>query len=164
MRNEYKNIYKEDGTIKDNFLFDKEISKIESIRPRRIKRNGIEVNNSTIEDCKQKIYDLRKQKKNINSVTKHKLFNGKINRIGKLNLKPFNSGCIYMLYNLGEVVYIGETECFARRLSEHIKDGIKKFDSFKIRYYIENSEIRKNYEVRMIKKYNPIYNTLHNKI
>jgi|TARA_R110000803_G_scaffold184984_1_gene247317 predicted GIY-YIG superfamily endonuclease len=154
-----KSIFNKDGTMKNHILIEKEITKIEEERPKRYKRNGVEVENKKIKNAKEEIQELRKNNKNIKV---HKLFNGKVGRTAKLNLKYFNTGCIYFLYNKGKLVYIGQTDMFARRLSQHISENKKKFDSFKIRYHIENVNVRENTEKRLIKKYHPKYNKIHN--
>jgi len=152
-------VYNKDGTMKDYILIDKEIVRLEEQRPKRYKRNGKEIENNNIEEFSKELDNLRNIRVNGNKSNKQiKLFKNS----NKLNLEAFNSGCIYMLYNDNELVYIGETVCFISRLSQHIQEGKKEFDSFKIRYYIENDRCRKNTEKRMIKKFKPKYNLIHN--
>lgn len=152
-------VYNKDGTMKDYILIDKEIAKLEEQRPKRHKRNGIEIENNKVEEFSKELNDLRDIRVNGKKSNKQiKLFKNS----NKINLQAFNSACIYMLYDDKELVYIGETICFITRLSQHIKEGNKKFDSFKIRYYLENDKYRKNEEKRMIKKFKPKYNIIHN--
>ena len=89
-------------------------------------------------------------------------FGQKINS-NRINLEGFNTPCIYILYKEDEMVYIGETTSFSKRLAQHITEGKKCFDSFKLRYFIDNDKVRKNKEKRMIKKFKPKYNIIHNK-
>lgn len=70
---------------------------------------------------------------------------------------------VYMLFLDSKLVYIGESNCITTRISQHFKDEIKEFDSYKIYSLIEDTSIRKREEKRLIKKYNPILNFTHNR-
>ena len=71
---------------------------------------------------------------------------------------------IYFLYLDGRIVYIGKSDGNVfKRICDHFKDDSKKFDSFTFRKcYVSDKELLK-IERDLIKQYNPIYNTVHNK-
>ena len=49
-----KSIFNKDGTMKNHILIEKEITKIEEERPKRYKRNGVEVENKKLKMQKKK--------------------------------------------------------------------------------------------------------------
>lgn len=73
----------------------------------------------------------------------------------------FVSG-VYFLVRNKEIVYIGESGCVMTRISQHISEGVKQFDGFKIIKF-ETMKDRKDMEVYYIDKFRPIYNLQHNK-
>ena len=64
--------------------------------------------------------------------------------------------CIYFLISNNEIVYVGQTINFYGRLTAHIKNKNKIFDS----YFIEKHSKSKldDYETEYILKFRPIYN------
>lgn len=68
----------------------------------------------------------------------------------------FNSNVIYYLYHENEIVYIGQTNCLMRRISEHYNDKI--FDTFSF-FIVDGSKMeRLQLEKDLIKKNQPKYN------
>lgn len=63
-------------------------------------------------------------------------------------------GGVYFLYDGDELVYIGQTDNLMRRIGEHIKEGVKRFDSFEL--YETPDRIR--LEARLIGLLKPKYN------
>lgn len=154
-----RSIFNKDGTKKDYVLIDEEIKKLEEQRPKRYKRNGKEIKNDILEDVSKEVEQLRRDRCGADNYKKIKL----LKNSNRINLEGFNTPCIYILYKEDEMVYIGETTSFSKRLAQHITEGKKCFDSFKLRYFIDNDKVRKNKEKRMIKKFKPKYNIIHNK-
>jgi hypothetical protein len=84
------------------------------------------------------------------------------NQYAVSNVKElFYSPCIYFLYFGGKIVYIGETISLMQRISQHVNDGVKEFDSFTFEV-IEGSGVqRKHRESCLIRKHKPKYNKVH---
>mgnify|MGYP002398217192 CR=1 FL=1 len=74
----------------------------------------------------------------------------------------YNISGVYFLFKDDNLIYIGESSCIIRRISEHITNGVMTFNYFKIFQIEPNSDARKEIEKRMIKKHNPICNLQHN--
>ena len=55
----------------------------------------------------------------------------------KINYSELLLSGIYFLISEGEVVYVGETDCIARRIGEH--NGNKTFDNFNFFGWIQKS-------------------------
>lgn len=64
---------------------------------------------------------------------------------------------VYLLFDDGKVVYVGQTNDIFRRISEHSRDGSKAFDNFK---YLEcdDEKTRLMIEYHLIQRYKPKYN------
>jgi excinuclease UvrABC nuclease subunit len=65
-----------------------------------------------------------------------------------------------MLYRGDKIVYIGQTECLARRIAEHLQSD-KEFDSFVVHSFIEDNYVRLKKEQILIRKHRPAYNVVH---
>ena len=65
-----------------------------------------------------------------------------------------------MLYKDDKIVYIGQTECLARRIGEHMQ-STKVFDSFSVHSFIEDEYIRLKKEQILIRKHKPALNVTH---
>ena len=136
------------GKKKFNQIVNEEINKIEAQRPSRVKRNGVELN---AENQAEYIKD-KEELSALSSVSKRPL-----SKQGRLKTAYFDKPCIYMLYNNDKIVYIGQTECLARRISEHIQ-STKEFDSFVVHSFVEDEYIRLKKEKILIRKYKPALN------
>ena len=68
-------------------------------------------------------------------------------------LEEYFGGC-YALFDNGECVYVGESSNIPHRLREHIQEGKKVFNDFRI-YYCRN---RKSLETDLIRLLKPKYN------
>lgn len=78
--------------------------------------------------------------------------------------KFFFSSAIYALVRDNRIVYIGETHCLIRRISEHYVEKSKEFDGFRIiEMNIENNAERKRREAKHIMILKPHYNQIHKK-
>lgn len=86
------------------------------------------------------------------------LCKGSINRFEVFGIKG-----IYFLFREGKLLYIGESECITTRISQHIMDGVKNFDSYKILPFDGIASERKKLEKKLIKKHAPLLNVVHNK-
>ncbi len=75
----------------------------------------------------------------------------------------FDLAGIYFLKHHGRIVYIGESECVLSRISEHIKDGVKEFDTFTFSVFGGTKFARKDKEATLIKRFQPKYNLTHNR-
>lgn len=75
----------------------------------------------------------------------------------------FGIAGIYFLRHNGRIVYIGESDCVMTRVSNHISDGVKEFDTFTFQSFNGSKFARKDKESYLIKKYQPKYNMVHNK-
>lgn len=131
-------------------IIEEEISKIESQRPRRAKRNGKEVRPELQEPYQtdKDSLSVRKRDKSKNLIK------------GRYLTKNFNTPCIYLLYLNDNIVYVGQTLCLARRIQEHMESG-KEFDSFCVHTYMEDEYIRLQMERILIRKHRPKYNKVH---
>lgn len=69
---------------------------------------------------------------------------------------------VYFLFKDEELVYIGESQCIFTRISQHIKEDKKQFDSFRYTKMGTGEEHRKKVERNLIKKYRPKLNFQHN--
>jgi hypothetical protein len=139
------------GKKKFNQILNSEIAKVEESRPVRVRRNGVEINSQLQEEyIKDKEELSATSQSTIRPLTKN----------GTLKLSYFNKPCIYMLYKNDKIVYIGQTECLARRIAEHTQTD-KDFDSFVIHSFIEDQYIRLKKEEILIRKYKPKYNSTH---
>jgi hypothetical protein len=139
------------GKKKHNQLINEEIAKIEESRPPRVRRNGKEIK----EDL-QKEYVKDKEELSATSTISSRPFT----KFGSLKTSYFNRPCIYMLYKNDKIVYIGQTECLARRIAEHLQTD-KEFDSFVVHSFIDDQYIRLKKEEILIRKHKPKYNSIH---
>lgn len=74
----------------------------------------------------------------------------------------FFKPAVYALMRQNRVVYIGETGCLMKRISDHFQEKKKEFDGFKIlRHHAKKTQERKYYEELFIRKYKPFYNKTH---
>lgn len=139
------------GKKKFNQLINEEINKVEVHRPARVKRNGVEINKDIQEE-----YIKDKEELSVNSTASKR----PLTKFGSLKLSYFNKPCIYMLYKNDKIVYIGQTECLARRIAEHIQSD-KEFDSFVIHSFVSDQYTRLKKEEILIRKHRPAYNVTH---
>ena len=139
------------GKKKYNQIINEEINKVEAHRPSRVKRNGVELNAEV-----QAEYIKDKEELSVTSqVSKRPL-----TKLGTLRVSYFNRPCIYLLYKGDKIVYIGQTECLARRIAEHLATD-KEFDSYVVHSFVEDQYIRLKKEEILIKKHKPKYNSVH---
>jgi len=138
------------GKKKYNTILNDEIAKVEQSRPARVRRNGVEIKSDVQEEYIKEKEELTSKSQSTKPLTKK----------GTLKASYFNSACVYMLYKLDRIVYIGQTECLARRIAEHMQTD-KDFDSFVIHSFIEDQYIRLKKEEILIRKYKPKYNVAH---
>lgn len=139
------------GKKKYNQIINEEINKVEAHRPPRVKRNGVELNAEV-----QAPYIKDKEELSVTSqVSKRPL-----TKLGTLRVSYFNRPCIYLLYKGDKIVYIGQTECLARRIAEHLTTD-KEFDSYVVHSFVEDQYIRLKKEEILIKKHKPKYNSTH---
>jgi excinuclease UvrABC nuclease subunit len=74
----------------------------------------------------------------------------------------FFTPCIYFLKCNNQVVYIGETKSAMTRISQHIADNVKIFDSVSFEPFEGSDMERKEEEADLIRRIKPIYNIVHN--
>jgi excinuclease UvrABC nuclease subunit len=89
----------------------------------------------------------------------------KKSKINKKNFKVvdfFNISGIYFLKQGNKIVYVGESTCIMSRIVQHYKENVKQFDSFQILENKLSNKQRLNLEKRLIKKFRPKYNIVHN--
>lgn len=129
-------------------ILNDEIAKIEESRPARVRRNGVEINPEAQEEYIKDKEELTATKQ---------LSKKPLTKKGALSLSYFNKPCIYLLYKSDKIVYVGQTECLARRIGEHLNTN-KDFDSFVVHSFIEDQYIRLKKEEILIRKYKPKYN------
>jgi len=139
------------GKKKFNQILNDEINKIEAHRPNRVKRNGKEIKPELQQEY---IQDKEELSATAKPSTKP------ISKSGTLKVAYFNKPCIYLLYKANKIVYVGQTECLARRIAEHLNTD-KDFDSFVVHSFIDSQYIRLKKEEILIRKYKPKYNTTH---
>ena len=139
------------GKKKFNQLINEEINKVEAPRPARVKRNGVEVKTNLQED-----YIKDKEELSVTSSASKR----PLTKFGSLKTSYFNKPCIYMLYRGDKIVYIGQTECLARRVAEHLQSD-KEFDSFVIHSFVSDQYTRLKKEEILIRKHRPAYNVTH---
>ena len=139
------------GKKRFNQLISEEIAKVETQRPARVKRNGVEINTDVQKEYIQDIEDVS---------TTRRATNKPLSKNGRLKVSYFNAPCIYMLYKDDKIVYIGQTECLARRIGEHLQ-STKVFDSFSVHSFKEDEYIRLKKEQILIRKYKPVLNVTH---
>ena len=139
------------GKKRFNQLINEEINKVEAHRPPRVNRNGVEVKPELQEE-------FVKDKEEI-AVTS-RASKRPTTKFGTLKTSYFNTPCIYMLYSAEKIVYVGQTECLARRISEHLQSD-KEFDSFVIHSFVNDQYTRLKKEQILIRKYRPAYNVTH---
>lgn len=134
-----------------NKKIDIEIARLESERKPRVKRNGVLID--TEQDIANDIKELHSLKHNERQILP--MF-GDSNRISSAY---FSTPCVYRLWEGSTLVYVGQTNNLARRISQHQED--KVFDSFDIYTHIDNIEIRLATEKRLIERFRPKYNIVH---
>lgn len=139
------------GKKKFNQILNDEINKIEAHRPNRVKRNGKEIKPELQQEY---IQDKEELSATAQSAIKP------LTKSGTIKVAYFNKPCIYLLYKNDNIVYVGQTECLARRIAEHLNTN-KEFDSFVIHSFIDNQYVRLKKEEILIRKYKPKYNTTH---
>lgn len=139
------------GKKKFNKILNDEIAKIEESRPNRVRRNGVELNPELQEE-------FIKDKEELSATAQ--VSKRPMTKFGSLRASYFNRPCIYLLYKADKIVYVGQTECLARRIGEHFVTD-KDFDSFAVHSFIEDQYIRLKKEEILIRKYKPKYNSVH---
>ncbi len=91
-----------------------------------------------------------------------KLIEKNNNRYNIFNIEPlFFKPCIYFLKFNYNVVYIGETTCLMQRITAHINENTKIFDSMSFEIFEGSDKERKHYESTLINSIKPIYNVQH---
>jgi excinuclease UvrABC nuclease subunit len=80
-----------------------------------------------------------------------------IHGIEKLFFKP----CIYFLKMNQQTVYIGETTSLMQRITSHINENTKIFDSLSFEVFDGSEAERKAYEAELINRIKPFYNKAH---
>lgn len=80
-----------------------------------------------------------------------------VNSVQPLWFKP----CVYFLKFNHQVVYIGETKSLMNRISQHINENVKIFDSFTFEIFEGSDMERKQYEADLIQGIKPHYNIIH---
>lgn len=80
--------------------------------------------------------------------------------VGDLDFLFFKAG-IYSLKCNGKVVYIGETISLMTRISQHISENTKIFNSISFEIFEGSDKERKHKERSMIKRLKPFYNKTH---
>lgn len=84
------------------------------------------------------------------------------NRYNIFNIEPlFFKPCVYFLKYNHTVVYIGETTNLMQRITAHINDNTKIFDSLSFEVFNGSVAERKAYEAEMINALKPVYNVHH---
>jgi len=101
---------------------------------------------------------LAKKKGRLQKIIKRFESTYTVNNLETLYFRP----CIYFLKCRHEIVYIGETTSVMSRITQHIQDNVKIFDSFSFEVYKGSEKERKAEEARLIKKVKPFYNKIHN--
>ena len=139
------------GKKKYNKIVNDEIAKIEESRPARVRRNGVELKPELQEE-------FTKDKEELSTTAQ--VSKRPMTKLGSLRASYFNRPCIYLLYKGDKIVYVGQTECLARRIGEHFASD-KVFDSFVVHSFIDDQYIRLKKEEILIRKYKPIYNSVH---
>lgn len=75
----------------------------------------------------------------------------------RANLTSMLLGGVYLLMNDERVLYVGETRCFARRVTQHLSDNRIPFG--RIEVIIEFDDLKRiSLERDLIKKFEPPYN------
>jgi excinuclease UvrABC nuclease subunit len=116
---------------------------------------------------KFKIYNKTKQDDKRNEWKQHlKQQQNQKNKSNTLNFtveELFFKPCIYFLKVNNDVVYIGQTESLMNRISQHINENVKIFTHFDCLFFEGSFKQRLFEEKRLIRKYKPLYNVIHNK-
>jgi hypothetical protein len=73
------------------------------------------------------------------------------------------TSCIYFLRQKTKIVYIGETTSFLTRVSQHFNEATKIFDNVSFEIFSGSTKERRVYEKKLIQRYRPKYNVIHNK-
>jgi hypothetical protein len=81
-------------------------------------------------------------------------------KVDEINEIPWGKGGVYFIEDrFGEVIYIGKTVSFRRRLTEHVRDSYFSAVIYTIRLYeMKDGFTREIYETYLINKYRPYYN------
>lgn len=148
-----KRYYKKRRTVtnkKFNTSIDNELTRLESQRKPRVKRNGTIIDNS--QDISEEIQELH-------SLKQFKRITLELSSNNRINTTFFNTPCVYRLYDNETLVYVGQTTNLAKRIGQHLKD--KVFTSFDIYSHIDNDTVRLNVERRLIQTHKPKYNIQH---
>lgn len=83
-------------------------------------------------------------------------------RYNIFNIEPlFFKPCVYFLKFNHNVVYIGETTNLMQRITAHINDNTKIFDSLSFEVFYGSDAERRAYEAEMINALKPVYNIQH---
>lgn len=139
------------GKKKYNTIINNEVSKIEAQRPPRVRRNGKEINQEAQEPYIQDIEEITSTAYTTIKPT---------NKGGRLKVSYLNTPCIYLLYKNDKIVYVGQTKCLAKRISDHIVAG-KDFDNFAVHSFVKDEYTRLKKEEILIRKYKPVLNIKH---
>lgn len=83
-----------------------------------------------------------------------------VGNLEELYFKP----CIYFLKYNNNIVYIGETTSLMNRISQHINECVKVFDTFSYEVFDGTTKERKHKESVLIRRLKPHYNIVHNPI
>lgn len=139
------------GKKKHTKLMALELAKIEQVRPARVKRNGKEI-------LLEAQTEHNADKDTIQSSRRSQ--SSPLSKKGLLKTDYFNRPCVYLLYHNEKIVYIGQTICLAKRISEHMQSE-KHFDFFTVHSFIDDEYIRLQKEKILIRKHRPKYNIVH---
>lgn len=111
----------------------------------------------------KKLKELQKGKSNKEILAEIDLKNNlKLNKNTIQLNEFFGISGIYFLFKENKLVYIGESSCVFTRISQHFKNTKKEFDSFKYEIFQGTIKQRKLKERKLIIRYNPILNFIHN--
>ena len=78
---------------------------------------------------------------------------------GRINLSIIMCGGVYLLSDTERILYIGETGCFAQRVSTHLADGRIPFSKVEVIYMRDSAVERVRLEQTLIRKFQPPYNS-----
>lgn len=111
---------------------------------------------NTIKKTKIKLWQARKLSRTQRLIERlEKRYH--VANIETLFFKP----CIYFLKAKGNVVYIGETTSIMTRISQHLQENTKIFDSFTFEVFDGTTAERKFEESDLINRIKPFYNICH---
>ena len=99
-------------------------------------------NSSNLINHQTEIFKKKANKRNYNSKKEVSL------------TKEYNRPAVYLLFDVGEIVYVGQSMKPLQRIGQHQKNKI--FDSYRIMYCAENRRL--HWETKLIHAFKPILN------